>query len=237
MLEELNLDYEVVLFQRDENRFAPPELEKVHPLGKSPAIGITFPGQEKETVLVESGFIAQYLCEHFAHGTKIAVPPRYRPGEEGKPGGETEAWMRYQYLLHYAEGSLMPPFTVALLLNVMKGPKIPFILRPVASLLADKLYTAFVKPNVTKHLSFLEGQLETAPNGGPYICGEDLTAVDILLSFPLGIAPARFGGLEKGNVLGPYKRVQAYSERLEKNEGYKRAKDRVEKLEAAGKAT
>jgi len=106
LLEELGLDYEVVLFYRGENRSAPLEHEKVHPLGKSPAIGITIPGQDKETFIVESGFIAQYLGEHFAKDTNL-VPPRYQPGEEGKPGGETESWMRYQHLLHYAEGSLM----------------------------------------------------------------------------------------------------------------------------------
>ncbi|KAK0646740.1 glutathione S-transferase-like protein [Cercophora newfieldiana] len=236
LLEELGLDYEVVLFYRGENRFAPPELEKIHPLGKSPAVGITFPGQEKETVLVESGFIAQYLGEHFAQDTNL-VPERYRPGEEGKPGGETEAWMRYQHLLHYAEGSLMPPLLIALILIVMKGPKIPFIIRPVVSSVADKVYAGFVQPNVKKHLSFVEKQLESAPNGGPYLCGEHLTIADILLSFPLEVSPARLGGFAGGNekVLAPYPRLRAYVERLQKEKGCVKAKERVEQLEAQSK--
>jgi glutathione S-transferase len=141
--------------------------------------------------------------------------------------------MRYQYLLHYVEGSLMPPLLVALILTVMKGPRIPLIVRPIVSSVADKLYAAFVKPNVTKHMAFLEGLLASAPGGGPYLCGEHLTAADILVSFPLEIAPGRIEGLEgrKSNLLSEYPRVKAYVERLRGEEGYKRAREKVERLE------
>src|SRR3954453_24019159 len=118
----------------------------------------------------------------------------------------------------------------------MKGPRIPFIIRPVVSSVADKLYAGFVQPNMTKHLSFVEKQLESAPKGGPYLCGEHLTIADILISFPLLLAPGRLGGLAGGNdkVLTPYPKVKAYVERLENEDGYVRAKKRVEELEAKG---
>lgn len=86
---------------------APPELEKVHPLGKSPVVTVTAPGSTESVVLAESGFIFQYLCDHFAQNKNL-VPKRWKDGQEGKVLGETEAWMRYQYLLYYAEGSFMP---------------------------------------------------------------------------------------------------------------------------------
>lgn len=100
---------------------APPELEKVHPLGKAPIVSITVPDAsdpttERQLVLAESGFIAQYLCENFGQ-TKPLLPKRYRDGQEGTVGGETDEWMRYQYFLHYAEGSLMPPLFVAIVLD------------------------------------------------------------------------------------------------------------------------
>ncbi|WP_373186038.1 glutathione S-transferase N-terminal domain-containing protein, partial [Halopseudomonas sp.] len=39
LLEELGLEYEVKRYERDpETSLAPPELKKVHPLGKSPVI-------------------------------------------------------------------------------------------------------------------------------------------------------------------------------------------------------
>ncbi|KAK1751488.1 glutathione S-transferase [Echria macrotheca] len=233
LLEELGLDYEVVIFHRDpQTMFAPPELARVHPLGKAPAVGLTYPGEENETVLVESGFITQYLCDRFGEGTGL-VPPRYAPGDAANEGKkETEAWMRYQHLLHYAEGSLMPPLLVALILSIMKGPKIPFFIRPVVGAVADKLYAVFVRPNMEKHLAFLEQLLDTAPSGGPYLCGDKLTAADILMSYPLLTVRPRLQPLEsKGKLLEGYPKLWAYVDRLEKEEGYKRAMKRMEKVE------
>lgn len=111
---------------------APPELEKVHPLGKAPLLGITPAGKEDEMVLAESGFIAQYLCEHFGKGMRL-VPERWEGAEGqgddgmGKVGGETEEWMRWMYYLHYVEGSLMPPLGVGLVISSMS-----LLLSPVA---------------------------------------------------------------------------------------------------------
>lgn len=97
--------------------FAPPELEKVHPLGKSPVVVITPPGESAEPiVLAESGYMANYLCEHFPEGRRL-VPQKWKEGMEGKIGGETEAWLRNQYFLHYSEGSLMPYLVLSLVIS------------------------------------------------------------------------------------------------------------------------
>ena len=121
MFEELGLEYDVKIFRRDSDMRAPPELVKIHPLGKAPMVGITLPdpadpSKQKQLVLAESGFIAQYLTEHFGCGTSLS-PKRYLDGHEGQLGAETDEWMRYQYFLHYAEGSLMPPILVGLILS------------------------------------------------------------------------------------------------------------------------
>ena len=123
LLEELGLEYNVELFQRTEDMMAPPELQKVHPLGKSPVVGLTFrdagdPTKTKELVLVESGFIAQYLTDTFGQTTSL-LPKRYHDRHEGQAGAETDEWMRYQYFLHYPEGSLMPPLLVGIILDSM----------------------------------------------------------------------------------------------------------------------
>lgn len=98
---------------------APPELEKVHPLGKSPVITVTPPGggpDGKPIMLAESGFITQYLTESAPAGKKL-VPQKWREGKENTFGGETEAWLRYQYYLHYCEGSLMTYLVMALVVG------------------------------------------------------------------------------------------------------------------------
>lgn len=104
---------------------APPELKQVHPLGKSPVIGIQAPAATEPIVIAESGAIVEYLTDHFGHWL---IPDRYSEGKEGQVGGESEEWLRYRFFMHYAEGSLMTLMLVALLLgsksfNVLRGGK------------------------------------------------------------------------------------------------------------------
>ena len=95
LLEELGTAYEVVKYQREATRLAPPELKHVHPLGKSPVI------EDGAVTLAESGAIVEYLIATYGDG-------RFGPA----PG--TPAWPAYSQWLHYAEGSAMLP----LLLNM-----------------------------------------------------------------------------------------------------------------------
>lgn len=99
---------------------APKELKEAHPLGKSPVIGVESSNTDKPLILAESGFIAEYLCDHF-NGERL-VPKRYKDGKEGQVGGETEEWLRYRYFMHYAEGSLMPLLVIQLIMNSEFSP-------------------------------------------------------------------------------------------------------------------
>ncbi|KAK4098910.1 hypothetical protein N658DRAFT_431085 [Parathielavia hyrcaniae] len=239
LLEELGLDYDVEVFYRDENMQAPPEMRKVHPLGKSPVVTLSFPNpadpaKQKEVVLAESGVIAQYLTEHFSHGRTL-LPKRYHDGQEGQVGGETDAWLRYQYFLQYPEGSLMPQVLVGLILGILKSSKIPFFIRPITSSVADKMFAAFLIPELIHHLDFLESQLATSPDNGNYLCGNHLTTADILMSFPLQLVRERgaaiHDGKGKGKLADKYLKVFAYLRRLEEEPGYKRAEAKIRELE------
>ena len=115
LLEELELPYEMRVYSRKPNMFAPAELKEIHPLGKSPVLTVSAPNSsEKPIVIAESGAIVEYLLDHF--GSKL-VPQRYPEGAEGKPGTETEEWVRYRYYMHYCEGSLMPLMLTSLILS------------------------------------------------------------------------------------------------------------------------
>ena len=60
LLEELGLPYEIVKYQRDAvTNLAPPELEAVHPLGKSPMLELD--GE----ILIESGAIRPVIHASF----------------------------------------------------------------------------------------------------------------------------------------------------------------------------
>ena len=96
LLEELGIPYEIKPYQRDaQTRLAPPELKKVHPLGKSPVI------TDGNRTIIESGAIIDYLIRR--HG-----------GGRLQPAPETPAYDEYVQWMHYAEGSAMLPLMLNL---------------------------------------------------------------------------------------------------------------------------
>ncbi len=117
LLEELEVPYKLKTYKRGKDRLADPKLKEVHPLGKSPVITVEAPGAEKPLVIAESAAIVEYLCDYYG---KWLVPRRYRPGREDQIAGENEAWLRYRFFMHYAEGSIMPLMLMALIVSSMK---------------------------------------------------------------------------------------------------------------------
>ena len=96
LLEELGLPYEIRHYARNATtRLAPPELQAVHPLGKSPVV------EADGLKLIESGAIVDYLIRR--HG-----------GGHLRPALDTTDFDSYQQWLHYAEGSAMLPLLLKL---------------------------------------------------------------------------------------------------------------------------
>ncbi|KAL3479727.1 glutathione S-transferase [Aspergillus californicus] len=230
LLEELNVPYEIKTFKRNKDMHAPDELKKIHPLGKSPVISVQSSATTEPIVIAESGMITEYLCDHF--GGDRLVPARYAEGKEGLIGGETEEWLRYRYYMHFAEGSLMPFLVFKLVTDTIKNPPgIPFFLKPIPRMVANQVEDQFVNPNLFSTFDFLEGQLKSAPSGGPFFCGNRITAADIMMSFPLIAANTRLSLVEKYPLLGKY--VEA----LEKEEGYKRAIAKIQEVDGVFEAS
>lgn len=175
MLEELELPYEVKRYERNpKTMLAPPELKRVHPLGKSPVI------QDGDTIVAETGAIIEYLVDK-ADGR--LGPPTHR-----------DAILRYRFFLHYAEGSLMPPLLVKLVLA-----RVP---------LFGKRAQARIQPMIDVHLDYLEREL----SGRDWFVGDQLTAADVLLSFPLEAARQRAGlGASRPNLAAWLDRIHARS--------------------------
>jgi glutathione S-transferase len=154
MLEELGLPYEIKRYERNkQTMLAPPELKKIHPLGKSPMI------VDDGKVIVETGAIVEYLVEK-------------ADGKLGAPA-HRESVLRYRQFLHYAEGSMMPP----LLLMLVVG-RIP---------LFGKRALKRIQPMVDVHLDYVESELASRP----WFAGDQMTAADIMMSFPLEAATSR----------------------------------------------
>lgn len=191
LLEELGLAYEVRRYARDPATMrAPKELRAVHPLGKSPVIA------DGDIVIAESGAIVEYLT---ARQGGALVP---------KPG--TEAHRRFTYFLHYAEGSAMPPLLLKLVFSRL-APSAPRLLKPLAGLIANKVLRGFVDPELRRHAAYWDAELTDRP----WFCGEDFSAADIQMSFPLEAFASR------GTGAGP--RVADWLARIHARPAYRRA--------------
>jgi glutathione S-transferase len=173
LLEELAVDYDVKRYQRDpKTMLAPAELRKVHPLGKSPVIS------DGELTLAESGAIVEYLADRYGHG-RFAPPP----GTSGR--------LRYSYWLHFAEGTAMPPLLLKLVFDRIEKAPAPFFVRPIARAIANRAKSTFVQPNIDRNLDYMEGELGKTE----WFAGNEFSAADVQMSFPLEAAAAR-GGLD-----------------------------------------
>ncbi|TVY44885.1 Glutathione S-transferase [Lachnellula subtilissima] len=208
LLEELNLKYEVKTYKRNKDGLAPESLKNIHPLGKSPAVEIELPGQTP-FALAESGAIFEYLCKHFG---EHLIPAG---GADGEKGIESEEFMRNQYFMHYAEGSLMSLLAIA---------------APIMRMITSKIDDAFLNPNFATHFEFLEGQLKTSPHGGFYLCGKDVTEADFLMMFPIQIG-------KSWAAWTPVKfpKLCGYLNLMEGRESYKAAERKVIEIEGSFK--
>lgn len=154
MLEETGLPYDLRRYEREASMRAPGALRDVHPLGKAPAL------EDEGRVIVESGAIVEYLVD--------------RSGRLGAPSHRDEA-LRYRQFLHYAEGSLMPPLFLSLVvgrMGLLGKPAMPTVRRMVAT-----------------QLDWVESDMA----GREWFAGDALTGADIMMSFPLEAARDRAG--------------------------------------------
>ncbi len=204
LLEELGLPYEIKRYQRDaKTMLAPPELLKVHPLGKSPVI------TDGDITVAESGAIVEYLVDTYGASSGL------------KPAMGTADYRRYVYWLHFAEGSAMPPLLMKLIFTTIKKTKMPFFAKPIANAVADKVLKGFVDPNLARQTAFMEADLAK----GPWFIGQAFSAADIQMSFPIEAAAQRAGLTEAKTprLLDWLKRAHArpaYQRALEKGGPY-----------------
>lgn len=120
------------------------------------------------------------------------------------PPSDREGALRYRQYLHYAEGSLMPPLLALLVvrrLGLLGSPA----RKPLLAMFA-------------RHLDYLDAELSQQP----WFAGEEISAADVMMSFPLEAATSRAS-------LGPDRRnIWQWLERIHARPAYARA------LEAGG---
>ncbi|MCA1780272.1 MAG: glutathione S-transferase [Xanthomonadaceae bacterium] len=201
LLEELGVDYKIKHYKRDpKTNLAPESLKKVHPLGKSPVI--TDGGQ----TLAESGAMIEYLARSYGDS-------------QWAPAVDDERYWAFNYWMHYAEASLMPPLLIKLVFSRLRQPPVPFFIRPISGRIADQVDQVFTDPQIATHFSYVDSFLSEHP----WFAGDDISAADIQMSFPLEAA------LAKNTVTrADYPNVAVFVHKIQTRPAYIRA------LEAGG---
>lgn len=187
LLEELGAPYEIVHYQRmSPVPLAPPELKKIHPLGKSPVI------TDGDVTIAESGAIVEYILDKYGKG-------RLRP----QPGSKDH--VKYIEWMHYAEGSAMLPLLMHLYAGFLGEAAAP--LRPrIDSEIANQL--AYMENAIKGHDYFVGHGLTGADVQLTFVL-EAAEASGLLKSYPalekylraMQARPAYKRAIEKG---GPY---------------------------------
>ena len=115
---------------------------------------------DADLTIAESGAIVEYLVERYGNGRLV-------------PASGTPEYLRYKYWLHYAEGSAMPPLVMRLVLNNFGAGD-------------SSVVSGFVAPQIKLNFDYIEDELRK----NTWFAGNEFTAADIQMSFPLEVVAA-----------------------------------------------
>ncbi|HET6789790.1 MAG TPA: glutathione S-transferase [Aquabacterium sp.] len=201
LLEELGVPYEIKVYKRDSRtRLAPPELKKIHPLGKSPVI------TDGELVVAESGAILEYLAERYGAQGQGDVAHLL-------PQAGTPEHMQLRFWMHYAEGSLMNWLVMKLVFMTIPTQPMPFFVRPIARELCSRVQKQLIDRNLADATAFMESHL----GSHTWFAGDQLTLADFQMSFAVEALLAR------GEEARRSPRLAAYRDRMVQRPAYQRA--------------
>lgn len=203
LLEELNTDYELTCYERNRAYRAPDSLKKVHPIGHAPMLEVN------DRVLIESGFIIEYLIKH------------YDTDKQFKPADDNEAaWEAYTFWLHFAEASLMPLLVMRLVFSKVVDQS-PMLIKPVSK----KIQSQVKKNMISRSLDSMLGMMEQHLQDNHWFAGSEFSAADIQMH--LAVVGANAGsGLDSSK----YTNILNWLKRCEEREAFKRAEEKGGRL-------
>jgi len=118
--------------------------------------------------------------------------------------------------LHNAEGSAMPPLLLKLVFDRIATNPAPWPISAIARRIAATVQNTFIGPNLKRHLDYMEAELGLHS----WFAGEQFTAADIQMSFPLEAAASR-AGLNDSRP-----KLMGFLNRIHARDAYKRALER-----------
>ncbi|WP_375512718.1 glutathione S-transferase family protein [uncultured Nostoc sp.] len=152
---------------------------------------------DAEETVAESGAIIEYIVSRYGNGRLI-------------PPSGTKERLRYTYWLHYAEGSAMPPLVMNLVFNRFGVGD-------------SSVNEAFIAPQIKLHFDYIESELHKST----WFVGEEFTAADIQMSFPLEIVAM------EAELISSRPKIKQFIERIHARPAYERALERGGKYDFA----
>ena len=109
----------------------------------------------------------------------------------------------------------MPPLLLQLVFNQVEQRPM-FLVRPIAKAIVSRVKQSFIEPQLTQHLDYLEAEM----GKNQWFAGNNFTAADIQMSFPLEVAVAQ------SNLNASRPKLMAFLERIHSRPAYQRALER-----------
>lgn len=92
----------------------------------------------------------------------------------------------------------MPPLVMTLLFGEVPK-RVPALIRPIAKMIGAGVQSSYLRPTIAAQLDLMEAELGKSA----WFAGDDFTAADVMMSFPIEAASARAG-------LGAYPKLAAW---------------------------
>lgn len=203
LLEALGTPYELKLYNRDpESNLAPDDYKALSPLGTAPVI------TDGDLVLAESNAIIDYVLD--AHPDSSLRPASGHPDRA-----------RHLFWFHAAQGSLMSMQGIAMVLTLLET-RAPWPISTLLKAVFGQVRKIFVNPRLNALFTVMEEDLGKQPFFG----GENLTAADITLVYPM------YAARDKGAFDAGYPNIRAWFDRIEALPSFiaARAKDNRDRI-------
>ena len=202
LLEALGAEYELKSYNRDpESNLAPDDYKALSPLGTAPVV------TDGDLVLAESNAIIDYVLDAY-------------PDSDLRPGAGHPDRARHLFWFHASAGSLMNLQGIAMVMNLLEM-RSPW---PISSLLKavfGQVRTIFMEPRNKAMFDLMNADLGKQPFFG----GDNLTAADITLVYPM------YAARDKG-MFDNYPNIEAWFHRIEALPSFiaARAKDNRDRI-------
>lgn len=199
LLEELEMEYDLMIYKRQLDKQAPPEYKKLSPLGTSPTI------TDGDVVLCESNAIIDYILDQATSKNTLRPTP--------KSANRTD----YLFWFHAAQGTLQPNLAMDSLMRIIPT-RVPWPISIIAGMISKKTLDLRIQPRLEEYLTLADEKLSERD----YLAGSELTAADITSIYPMDAAFHRYPSFPE-----KFPHCQAWLERVAQRPAYQQAMKKV----------